>query len=165
MNISGIIKDDICNGPGFRLSVFCSGCSHHCKGCHNSEYWSYDIGIPYNDMKEEILEELSKTTYDGISLLGGEPFDEPNVDGMCDLVESIRERFGSTRDIWIWSGSTYKELKKRARKFESVKQLLKLCDYLVDGPFVMEQRDTTLRFRGSRNQNIINLKNGKIERD
>ena len=152
MKVAGIITNDIINGPGFRVSVFCSGCPIKCEGCHNKEYQDFEYGTELTEeLINDIMDELKSSRYKGLSLLGGEPFAEQNIDGMIAIAEKAK-KLG--KDIWIWSGFTYEVLKKNKKRA----YLLSLCDVLVDGPFIKEKKDINLKFRGSSNQRIIELK-------
>lgn len=142
------------NGPGIRSSVFLSGCSFRCPGCWNPSSWSSRNGAPVTDeWIEEAVENLSHESISGLSILGGEPFE--NLQAATLLAKKTREAYGDGKNIWIWSGYTFEQIMKDPKKFE----LLKLCDVLVDGRFVLGLRDITLKFRGSLNQRIIDVQN------
>lgn len=150
MNYAKIFICDIANGPGCRTSLFVSGCRRHCKGCHNEQAWDFGYGQPYTqETKNDILSSLNHDYVQGLSVLGGEPFEPENEPYLIDLVKAVKTLMPD-KDIWVWSGYKYEEIKNHS--------LLEYCDFLVDGPYVEEQRDITLLFRGSRNQRIINLK-------
>lgn len=151
------------NGPGIRLIVWCQGCPILCEGCHNSEIWSFSGGKEFGQPEIDfILNELENNIYDGITFLGGEPMADQNVEGFIELSKQLREKFDQTRTIWGYSGYLYEDLLEKPKQ----KGLIEYLDVLVDGPFVLKERDLTLRFRGSRNQRLINipetLKTGKI---
>lgn len=153
MNYAQIITHDIANGPGIRLSLFVSGCSRRCKGCFNKEAQNKDYGFRFTDGTQNlIIKELSKPMYQGITILGGEPFEPYNKENVRNLVSEIRELVPEA-DIWIYSGFTYEELVKDPVSAE----ILKLADVLVDGPFIEDMKNVSLRFRGSANQRIIDL--------
>lgn len=142
------------NGPGIRLIVWCQGCPIHCEGCHNFEIWSFEGGKKFGeDEIEKIIDELKNPLYEGITYLGGEPFSEQNVDGFINLSKKIREEFGEKKTIWGYSGYLYENLIKTSAQ----SSLVNFLDVLVDGPFLMKEKDLTLRFRGSRNQRLINV--------
>lgn len=157
---------DIANGPGIRVSLFVTGCTHNCKGCFNQEYQNFECGDIYTEAQtEEIISYLSKTNIKGLSLLGGEPFQ--NVDGLLEPIKKIRafiddynikhkneNTYTSQKDIWVYSGYSYEELIKDPLK----RKLLSYCDILVDGKFVEELLNLKLKFRGSSNQRIIDIK-------
>lgn len=154
VNIIGIEKDDIANGPGIRVTLFVSGCRCKCKGCFNPETWDFNAGKPFNTkMMNEVLAELSKEHVKGISLSGGHPFEPENAHELALFIRRIHS-FPSLRnkDVWAWSGWTYEKL------LEEHNPLLYETDFLVDGPFVEELKDTSLKFRGSSNQRIIDVK-------
>lgn len=164
MKYANIKKYDIANGPGVRVSLFVSGCHHHCKGCFNSEAWDFNYGQDFTDKTiQEILESLDKNYITGLSLLGGEPMEEANQKGILKLINQVKTHFPQ-KDIWLYSGYTYEEI--LAMNTKEAKQILKKVDVLVDGKFNIDLYDPALFFRGSSNQRIINvkdtLKNNKI---
>ena len=164
MRYNNIVYNDIVNGEGMRISFFSQGCNHACEGCFNKETaWNFNGGKEFT--KETLNEimlvfKLYKNGYDGLSLLGGEPFQNLEVSNL--LVNTFRKEFTNTKTIWTWSGYTFEQLIQDNDKLE----LLKKCDVLVDGKFVEELKDVTLKFRGSSNQRIIDiqksLKRGEI---
>lgn len=150
------------NGPGFRIVVWFSGCSHNCSGCHNKEEQNPKAGRPFTEEDINfILTELEKSNYRGVSILGGEPFEPYNTADVFKLCKRIKEKFSDKKSIWIWSGSTLEQLKKS--EDTNIKAILETADILVDGPFIEKKKNLSLRFRGSENQRIINLKTGEIE--
>ena len=150
MNYAKIKKVDIANGPGVRVSLFVSGCRNHCKGCFNPETWDFDYGRPFTRATEdEIIEALRPSWIQGLSILGGEPTEEENAAVLIPFLKRVRAALPD-KDIWLYSGYTYEVLRD--------KEILTLADVLVDGPFLLEQKDAGLAFRGSRNQRIIDLK-------
>lgn len=152
MYYGNIEKHDVVNGPGVRTLLFVSGCTHKCKGCHNKESWDFEYGDLFTDKEERlILEYMSSPMVQGFSLLGGEPFD--NAEDCIKLLKAIKEKYPD-KDIWVWSGYTFEHIIKHPIK----KELLKLCDVLVDGKYIEGLRDLSLSFRGSSNQRIINIK-------
>ena len=155
MNISTIKYFSTVNGDGFRTAVFVSGCKLHCKGCFNYEAWDFNHGVKLIDeIIDKILKSIEPEYIRGLSILGGEPLDENNVEGVKHLINKFREKFGNTKTVWIWSGYTFEELIKHKEK----KDILNNCDVLVDGPFKIDLYDAKLAFRGSSNQRIIDLK-------
>ncbi len=157
MNYAQIRKYDVANGPGIRTTIFVTGCTHNCKECFNKEYQDFNFGDPWTEKETEMVKDyLNQPEVAGLTLLGGEPFQ--NVDGLVPLLKEIRK--STDKDIWIFSGDTFETIKADEKKFE----LLKLCDVLVDGPFVNELKDLRLKFRGSSNQRIIKIKDS-IEED
>lgn len=161
MNYAKWHKCDFINGKGIRTSLFVTGCSHHCKECWNKSIWDYEAGFEFTkQISDEIINYIKNNKpIQGLSLLGGEPFDNLELIG---FVTKFKKECPD-KDIWVWSGYTYEELLKDKRKLE----LLSLCDILVDGKFNLELKDLTLKFRGSKNQRIINVKesieNNKIK--
>lgn len=153
MNYMEIKYNNVANGPGVRTSLFVSGCSHACPGCFNHEAWSSKAGLPFTeDVKKEILNSLSKTYVDGLTLLGGEPFMGYNVPELISLCRTVKELYPK-KTIWVYSGWTFDELILKEQNVE----LLKLCDALVDGRWEESLYSPKLRFRGSSNQRIIDL--------
>lgn len=152
MNYCGLKKNDIANGEGVRVSLFVSGCRNHCIGCHNPEAWNFSYGQPFTkETEKEIIEALRPPWIQGLSVLGGEPFEKENQKALISFLKRIRQEFPD-KDIWLYSGYTYERLQGE--------EILKYADVLVDGPFLTEQKDISLPFRGSRNQHIIRLRNG-----
>ena len=151
MNYMRILDCDIANGPGWRISLFVSGCTIHCKGCFNQHTWDFCAGKPYTKHTEDkIIELLNRPYIRGLSILGGNPTEPQNEEELVKLCKRIKAELPD-KDIWVWSGSTYEELLAKDD------ELIKVADVLVDGPFIEELKDVTLRFRGSSNQRIIEL--------
>lgn len=149
------------NGPGFRVVVWFSGCSHNCPGCHNKEEQNPKAGKPFSQKDIDfILSELESSHYRGISILGGEPFELYNIVSVLDLCKQVKEKFSNTKSVWIWSGSTKEQLEKLNNPV--INEILKTADILVDGPFIEDKKNLNLKFRGSENQHIIDLKTGEI---
>ena len=158
MNISGISYPDVNNGLGCRVTLWVSGCSHHCKGCQNKETWDKKSGRVFSkEDKDKLFEILSKPYIKGLTLSGGDPLD--SFDEVLQLVEEIRDTFGSTKDIWLYTGYTLNQIKNSEKK-----EILPYINYLVDGLFELDKRDITLKFRGSTNQIIWENKDGKFEK-
>lgn len=154
MNYSGIINCSIVDGIGFRTTLFISGCKHCCEGCHNPQAWDFNAGKKYTKEVEEVLfDRISKDYIKGLTLSGGDPLF--SADEVYELLVRFRERFGDTKTVWLYTGFTYEYCK------EYFSKILDLCDVLVDGTYKCSERDSTLQFRGSRNQRVINLKNGE----
>lgn len=161
MNYAKINKVDIANGEGVRVSLFVSGCNHHCKNCFNPETWDFNYGNPFTlQVENEILLLLEPTYIKGLSLLGGEPMEKLNQQALLPFLKKIREKFKDTKDIWCYTGFVYdKDLVFGGRAHtEHTDELLGLIDYLVDGPFIESLKNLTLKFRGSSNQRIIDVK-------
>ena len=151
MNFAQIRKYDVANGPGIRTTIFVTGCTHKCHNCFNEEYQDFDFGDPWTQrVTDEIIEDLKLDEVKGLTILGGEPFQNE-----VDLLQVIRDiKKEVQKDIWIFSGYTYEEI----LKYQDKKKLLEECDVLVDGRFVEALKDLNLRFRGSFNQRIIDVK-------
>ena len=154
MNYSGIKYNDMINGEGVRVSLFVSGCSHKCKGCFNKETWNKNYGNEFTREKAiEIFNYLKKYNFlRGISLLGGDPTYCENVEPLIDFVKEFKSLFPE-KDIWIWSGFTWEQLKEDIKRFK----LISLCDVLIEGKFIQEKKDLSLKWRGSSNQRVIDI--------
>ena len=154
MNYGAIKTVDVANGPGVRVSLFVSGCRNRCPGCFQPETWDFGYGRPFTkETEDQIIEALRPSWIQGLTVLGGDPMEPENEEALVPFLERVfRECPG--KDIWVYSGYTYEELKGR--------ELLYHCDVLVDGPFVEAQKDAGLAFRGSRNQRIIYLEGGEM---
>lgn len=151
MNFAQIRKYDVANGPGIRTTIFVTGCTHKCHNCFNEEYQDFDFGDPWTQKEtDEVIEDLKLDEVKGLTILGGEPFQ--NEVGLLQVLRDIKKEV--QKDIWIFSGYTYEEILKDENK----KKLLEECDILVDGRFVEALKDLNLRFRGSSNQRIIDIK-------
>ncbi len=147
MNYHNIIKDDMLNGDGLRVTLFVAGCEHNCYNCHNPETFDPDGGIAFDESAvEEIYNELSKDYVSGITLTGGDPLYVGNRDTITKLLADIKERFPD-KTIWLYTGYVYEDV--------SDLEVMKYIDVLVDGPYIDELRDTALRWRGSENQRVI----------
>ena len=161
MYYGNIKYKDIANGTGVRTSLFVSGCTHHCKGCFNPETWDFSYGKPFTrETEDEIIESLKPAFIKGITVLGGEPFEPENQKALFPFIKRLREELPD-KTVWFFSGYTYEHLTgksacKRCR-CEVTDELLELTDVLVDGEFVEEKKNISLRFRGSSNQRIIDL--------
>lgn len=156
MNYADIKKVDVANGPGVRVSLFVSGCSHRCEGCFNPETWDFSYGAPFGEAEvEQIFTFLAPDHIRGLSLLGGEPFEPDNQRAVLELVQRVR-RERPEKTIWCYTGYLYEELAANRVGTHS-RSLLEGLDVLVDGPFVLEKKDLGLRFRGSSNQRIIDV--------
>lgn len=160
MNYCEIKKYDIANGEGVRVTLFVSGCTHHCKGCFQPETWNFSYGKPFDEAaREEILEALSSSFINGLTLLGGEPFEPVNQRGLLPLLKEVRARYPE-KTIWCYSGYTLESdlLSESRARCECTDEMLSLLDVLVDGEFVEELKNISLPFRGSENQRIIDMK-------
>jgi len=158
VNIANIKKTDIADGTGVRVSVFVSGCTHHCKNCFNPETWNFDYGTPYTEQTEqEIIDALKRPYIRGLTLLGGEPFEPDNQRVLVALLRRIRSELPE-KDIWCYSGYTFEELTGESRaRCEVTDEMLSMLNVLVDGEYVDELRNIRLRFRGSENQRILDI--------
>lgn len=153
MNYASIVDCDVANGIGWRVSLFVSGCTLHCKGCFNQKAWDFDYGRKYTKETEDQIIALLKRPYiKGLSLLGGNPTEPCNEPDLIALCERVRKELPD-KDIWMWTGHDYKDLKERGDK------LITYCDVIIDGMFVESLKDPSLRFRGSSNQRLL-VKNG-----
>ncbi len=160
MNYASIRPCDIANGEGVRVSLFVSGCTHHCKGCFNPEQWSFTAGAPFTrEIEDEILCMLDECFIDGLSVLGGEPMEPENQRALVPFLRRFRKKFGNRRDLWVYTGCVLeRDLKSESRWRGSLTdEFLSMIDVLVDGPFVEELKDISLKFRGSSNQRILKL--------
>ena len=160
MNYCEIKKNDVANGEGVRVTLFVSGCTHHCKGCFNEIAWSFDAGKPFDEaVQESIYEALSPSWISGLTLLGGEPMEPENQRALLPFLKEVRKRF-PTKNIWCFTGCVYeRDLLAPSRwRTEVTDEMLSCIDVLVDGPFVEDLKDISLVFRGSSNQRILRLK-------
>lgn len=159
-----IKKIDIANGLGVRVSLFVSGCRNHCPGCFNAATWNFDYGKPFTeDTEREILEALKPSHIKGLTVLGGEPFEEENQRVLTPFLEKVRAAYPE-KNVWCYSGYVYdKDIRPHdGRKHcEVTDRMLACIDVLVDGPFIEAEKDITLNYRGSRNQRILWLKEDK----
>lgn len=160
MNYAAIKKHDIANGPGVRVSLFVSGCTHHCDGCFNPETWDFHYGSPYTqETEEELLEALAPDYIRGLSLLGGEPMEPENQRELLPFVRNFKALYPK-KTVWCYSGYTWEQLTGAVpchARCEVTDELLGLLDVLVDGRFVQAEHDISLRFRGSRNQRLLDV--------
>lgn len=159
MNYAAIKWADVANGPGVRVSLFVSGCTHRCPGCFNEEAQDFNYGRPFTSAEEEqILEALAPAHIKGLSLLGGEPFEPDNQRTLLPFLRRVKEKYPQ-KEIWCYSGYVLEEeLWKDSRaRCECTGEMLSLIDILVDGPFIEAKKDLNLRFRGSSNQRILNV--------
>ncbi len=160
MNYATIKPFDVANGPGIRVSLFVSGCTHRCKGCFNEEAWDFSYGEKFTQKEEEkILEALAPDHIKGFSLLGGEPFEPSNQKVLCELLPKIKERYPH-KDIWCYTGYDFEKdlLSGRLCDIGITMKMLSCIDILVDGKFVEEKKNLKLRFKGSENQRIIDVR-------
>lgn len=160
MNYGELKKYDIANGEGVRVTLFVSGCTHHCKNCFQPETWDFAYGKPFDEAAfSEVLAALSPHYINGLTLLGGEPFEPQNQRALLPLVREVKARFPQ-KSIWCYTGYTLESdlLSDSRARCECTDEMLSLLDVLVDGEFVEEQKNISLPFRGSQNQRIIDVK-------
>lgn len=156
LRLSGVISESIVDGPGFRYVVFTQGCPHGCPGCHNPQTHDFNGGTLIDPLT--LLPEIDENPLlAGVTFSGGEPFCQPEA--LLPLAREIKAR---GLHLLIFSGYTYEQLQAISASSEATAQLLRLCDTLIDGPYIEEQRDLTLQFRGSANQRILQLNNGQL---
>lgn len=168
MNYAEIKYCDVANGPGVRTSLFVSGCSHHCPGCFNEIAWDFNYGKPFTqDTIDSIIESLKPDYIQGLTLLGGEPFEYCNQKGLLPLVRQVREVLPQ-KDIWCFTGFLFDKdiIESMCKKWKETNELLSYIDVLVDGRFVEELKNLNLKFKGSENQRTIlvneSLKSGNV---
>jgi len=152
MRIAGLVQDSIVDGPGLRFTVFTQGCGLCCDGCHNPSAWDVDGGSEI-EISEIIAEMDENPLTDGLTLTGGEPFMQ--AAGCAQIAAAAREK---GLNVWVYSGNTFEELLAKADMDSSIKGLLELCDVLVDGPFILSERSLSVKWRGSRNQRVVDVK-------
>ena len=166
MNYGNIKQFDIANGEGVRVSLFVSGCTHHCKGCFNSETWDFGYGEPFTpNVENQIIDMLSPDYIDGLSLLGGEPFEKENQKVLLPFIRRVRKTYPQ-KSIWCYTGYTFDKdvMENMCKNWEETPELLSYIDVIVDGKFEEENKDIKLRFRGSSNQRIIDVKKSLKEK-
>lgn len=178
MNYLKIDHEDVCNGDGLRVVLWVAGCSHGCSKCQNPQTWDPKSGILFDKSAlNEIFEELEKPYISGITLSGGDPLYVQNLDTILYLIYNIKKKF-PTKTIWLYTGFTFNELMDNYKSYRQTPfeyrddewlerwEIIRRCDVLVDGPYIKEQRDITLKWRGSSNQRVIDvqetLKQGRI---
>lgn len=160
MHYGNIKSFSIENGIGVRVSLFVSGCRNHCKNCFSQQTWDFDYGEPFIEhTQQELIEELAPDHIAGLTILGGEPFEPENQKDLLPLIKAVREALPS-KTIWMYTGFTYEELNGNTRGNcgELTQEILSNIDVLVDGRFIEEKKNLRIRFRGSENQRIINMK-------
>lgn len=165
MNFAAVKKNDIANGVGIRVSIFVSGCRHKCKNCFNSEAWDFNYGSEFSDdIANEICNALSPSYIRGLSVLGGEPFEPENQDGVLKLLTRVNALYPE-KDIWCYTGFTFENdlLYGKVGNPETVKKILSELDVLVDGKYIESLKDASLLFRGSSNQRIIDVQKSLSE--
>ena len=159
MHYGNIKYFDIADGPGVRTTLFVSGCTHHCPGCFQPETWDFGFGEEFTpEVEDKIIASLAPDYMDGLTLLGGEPMEKANQRALLPFVKRVKEAYPD-KNIWCYTGYTLESdlLSESRARCEVTDELLGLIDVLVDGEFIEAQRDLTLRFRGSRNQRLLDL--------
>ena len=159
MNYANIKFNDIANGEGVRTSLFVSGCTHHCKNCFNTIAWDFNYGKPFTkEVEDKIIKSLSPSYINGLTLLGGEPMEPANQKGLIEFVKRVKKTYPN-KTIWCYSGYLFDEelLKPSRAHCPWTRELLSYIDILVDGKFIDELKDITLRFKGSSNQRVIDV--------
>lgn len=161
MNYGEIKKCDIANGEGVRTSLFVSGCRHHCKNCFNEETWDFAFGKPFTEETvADIIDSCKPDWINGLSVLGGEPFEPENQKVLLPFLIMFKEKFPD-KDVWCYTGFLYEEITGKINSRAHTQysdELLSLIDILVDGRFIEEKKNITLKFRGSENQRVIDVK-------
>lgn len=159
MNYADIKIADVANGKGVRVSLFVSGCNHHCKGCFNPQAWDFNYGKEFTEEDEEkVMEDLDHSYVAGLSLLGGEPLEHQNQKGLLPLLKKVKERFPE-KNIWCYTGYKFDSdiVTNMFENWPETKELMSYIDVLVDGKFEEDKKDLNLKFRGSSNQRIIDV--------
>lgn len=154
IKVAGIQYETMTDGPGFRTSIYCQGCDHHCQGCHNPQTWDFNNGKQYT--VDELFDIIIGEEFSDVTFSGGDPMFQ--VEAFTELAQKVKNKTNKT--IWCYSGYTYEEIKKSPK----MSVILPYIDVLVDGRFMIEKRNTDLKFRGSENQRIVYLKNGEIDK-
>lgn len=160
MNYADIKKVDVANGEGVRVSLFVSGCTHQCKGCFNKEAWDFNYGKPFTqETIDKVINYLDNPYISGLTILGGEPLEHENQKGLLPLLKKVKEKFPE-KNVWCYTGYRYDKdiMEKMYKNWKETPEVLSYIDVLVDGEFEEDKKDITLKFRGSSNQKIINLK-------
>lgn len=166
MNYCEIKKCDIANGTGVRVSLFVSGCTHHCEGCFNPMTWDFGYGKPFTcETEDEILELLRPDYIQGLTLLGGEPMEPDNQRALVPFLRRVKKIYPD-KDIWCYTGYTFENdlLNVSRARCECTYEMLSMIDFLIDGEFVLARKNISLAFRGSDNQRIIDVKRSLAEK-
>lgn len=159
MNYSELKLFDVANGPGIRVTLYVSGCTHHCNGCFNTVTWDFNAGKPFDEaVMDKIIDAMKASYIAGITILGGEPFEYVNQEGLLPLLKKVKETYPE-KDVWCFTGYLFDKDIIDAMTNESpyTSELLKYIDVIVDGPFIEEQRNLMLKFKGSENQRTIDV--------
>lgn len=154
MNYHKIEKASIANGTGVRVVLWVSGCSLHCKGCQNPSTWSYESGEPFDeDAKIKLFKAINKSYIEGITFSGGHPLERRNLNDVYYLIAEIKDKFPN-KNIWLYTGFTFEDIVNKPE----YRKIIELCDIIVDGKYIEELNDITLKWRGSSNQRVIDVK-------
>lgn len=167
MNYATIKKLDVANGRGLRVSLFVSGCTHHCKGCFNPETWNFEYGEPFTEeVENQLLEYLKPDYIQGLSLLGGEPFEPVNQKALLPFVRKVKAMYPN-KNIWCYTGYDFEQdiLTEKLGDWAITRELLSYIDILIDGEFKLELKNPNLRFRGSSNQRVIKVQESLASED
>ena len=165
MNYAEIKTCDVANGPGVRVSLFVSGCTHHCEGCFNKEAWDFDFGKPFTDeVIDDIIEYMKPDYIKGITLLGGEPLEQTNQQGLLPLIRKIDQIYPE-KDIWCFTGYDFEKdvIGRMMEEWDETKEFMSYIDVLVDGEFMIDKKDLNLVFKGSSNQRTIMVQESLAE--
>lgn len=154
MNYHNITHDDMLNGSGLRVCLWCSGCNHYCPGCQNQQTWDYNSGIPFDeDAERELFEVLARDYITGITFTGGDPLYQTNLDTILHICQKIRLTFGNSKSIWLYTGYQYEKIISDYKKMD----IVKLCNVIVDGEFEQDRADVNYHWAGSTNQRVIDV--------
>lgn len=159
MNYATIKECDVANGPGVRVSVFVSGCNHHCEGCFNQVAWDFNYGQAFTqETIDKVLKDLDKDYIEGLSLLGGEPLEYANQKGLLPLLRQVKQKFPN-KSIWCYTGFDFEKdvMGKMYNNWDETKELISDIDVIVDGKFEKDKKNPSLKFRGSENQRLIDV--------
>lgn len=165
MNYAEIKTCDVANGPGVRVSLFVSGCTHHCEGCFNKEAWNFNFGKPFTDeVIDDIIEYMKPDYIKGITLLGGEPLEQTNQQGLLPLIRKIDQIYPE-KDIWCFTGYDFEKdvIGRMMEEWDETKEFMSYIDVLVDGEFMIDKKDLNLVFKGSSNQRTIMVQESLAE--
>lgn len=159
MNYSELKLFDVANGPGIRVTLYVSGCTHHCNGCFNTVTWDFNAGKPFDEaVMDKIIDAMKASYIAGITILGGEPFEYVNQEGLLPLLKKVKETYPE-KDVWCFTGYLFDKdiIDVMTKESPYTSELLKYIDVIVDGPFIEEQRNLMLKFKGSENQRTIDV--------
>ena len=162
MNYHNITYPDMNNGDGLRVVLWLSGCSHHCYNCQNPQTWDANSGIPFDESaKKELFRELDKDYISGLTLTGGDPLNEANLDEVLTIIKKFNSKYKLNKSIWIYTGFRWEDIFFSPCLSENTmkrQEIIRLCNILIDGKYIDSQRNIALKWRGSPNQRVINIK-------